>query len=658
MYVRGQISTSTYYNSYVTHKKLKDLSHMQKRLAEQGLKFLEAGQFDKASQILSLLINRFPTNAEAHHMLGIIELEKGNYTQAYIMVNTALDLDETNSVFYNSMGNIELHRKNIAAAEGAFLRAIKFNPDKIQYQYNIANFYLSQNKFTESIDHYYEILRSNPTHYLSIRGITVAYLLSGETDIALEHATAWVTQYKDYDEPHYYHGLCKFSLNNITGALAAYDLGLKIAPTNHEILSAIGACYRALGNLNIAETYTHNALSLEPRNSTALYQLGCIHFDKGELATAKNIFYNANLLDPSYADPLCGLAKIDLAYGADAAALEHLAQAIKADPSSQTAKILRSTSLLRQQNFTDGWPAYLAISTANNLLRNIPKWTGNTLPANDTILIWTAAQDSDLSSQILFSKSFIHLQQSAAGVIVLCDQNLSKLLLKQFPTWKFLSKIMLDDLESNKLKITHQISSSELCAHFFKHQNDLSVSKKQSIIRANSARTQHFKHKYKQLFGDKITIGISWKSSARNATHMIDIVKSTHLHAWSNILNKVNCQFISIQAGDVCDELLQINNKLQNKIFVDPEVPLAKSIDLCELSAQIASLDLVISVDNFVLHLTGLLGVRTYALLAVPGEWYWFKDLKNSPWYPDIMLLQQERANDWSKPMQQLNSIL
>jgi len=277
---------------------------MQKRLTEQGLRYLEEGQFEKAGQILSLLIKSFPDNADAHHMLGIIALEKSDFEAAYILVNTAIDIAPDNPMFYNTLGNIELHRKNIEQSENSFLKAIELAPHKIEYKYNLAHFYLTQSKYDKAINYYYQILHSNPTHYLSIRGITVCYLFAGETEIALEHANEWVAEYNHYYEAYYYQGLCLYAMNDITGALAAYDKGLDLAPTNSDILTAIGACYRSLGNFSIAESYLHKSLTLDSNNPTAIYHLACIKLDTGDIDSAHDLFNNAIKLNDQYAEPV------------------------------------------------------------------------------------------------------------------------------------------------------------------------------------------------------------------------------------------------------------------------------------------------------------------------------------------------------------------
>jgi hypothetical protein len=60
------------------------------------------------------------------------------------------------------------------------------------------------------------------------------------------------------------------------------------------------------------------------------------------------------------------------------------------------------------------------------------------------------------------------------------------------------------------------------------------------------------------------------------------------------------------------------------------------------------ALDLVISVDSMPAHLAGALGVPTWTLLRREGDWRWMDDRDDSPWYPTMRLMRQEREGDWS----------
>jgi ADP-heptose:LPS heptosyltransferase len=69
--------------------------------------------------------------------------------------------------------------------------------------------------------------------------------------------------------------------------------------------------------------------------------------------------------------------------------------------------------------------------------------------------------------------------------------------------------------------------------------------------------------------------------------------------------------------------------------------------DAVELARTMRSLDRVISVDSFPLHLAGALGVRTWALLHSDPDWRWMLNRTDTPWYPTMRLWRQPRAGDW-----------
>ena len=58
--------------------------------------------------------------------------------------------------------------------------------------------------------------------------------------------------------------------------------------------------------------------------------------------------------------------------------------------------------------------------------------------------------------------------------------------------------------------------------------------------------------------------------------------------------------------------------------------------DLDNFAAQIASLDLVISVDNSTVHMAGALGKPVWVLLSYVPDWRWMLTRDDSPWYPQV----------------------
>jgi hypothetical protein len=69
--------------------------------------------------------------------------------------------------------------------------------------------------------------------------------------------------------------------------------------------------------------------------------------------------------------------------------------------------------------------------------------------------------------------------------------------------------------------------------------------------------------------------------------------------------------------------------------------------DFSETAAVVAALDLVISVDTSVAHLTGALGRPVWILLPFVPDWRWLVDREDSPWYPTARLFRQGADRRW-----------
>ena len=66
-----------------------------------------------------------------------------------------------------------------------------------------------------------------------------------------------------------------------------------------------------------------------------------------------------------------------------------------------------------------------------------------------------------------------------------------------------------------------------------------------------------------------------------------------------------------------------------------------------ETAADLANMDLVISVDTFAAHLAGALDRRVWLMLPYAADWRWMLDREDSPWYPSMRLFRQCTAGDW-----------
>ena len=69
--------------------------------------------------------------------------------------------------------------------------------------------------------------------------------------------------------------------------------------------------------------------------------------------------------------------------------------------------------------------------------------------------------------------------------------------------------------------------------------------------------------------------------------------------------------------------------------------------DFADTAALCSLMDLVVSVDTSVAHLSGALGKPTWVLLPYTPDWRWMLGRNDSPWYPTLALYRQVVAGNW-----------
>jgi len=73
---------------------------------------------------------------------------------------------------------------------------------------------------------------------------------------------------------------------------------------------------------------------------------------------------------------------------------------------------------------------------------------------------------------------------------------------------------------------------------------------------------------------------------------------------------------------------------------------------LCEV------VDIVITVDTSVAHLSGALGRPTYLMLPFAPDWRWMLKRSDSPWYPSFKIFRQESILNWKSVLDSITTEL
>ncbi|MDQ7990609.1 MAG: tetratricopeptide repeat protein [Candidatus Dactylopiibacterium sp.] len=81
--------------------------------------------------------------------------------------------------------------------------------------------------------------------------------------------------------------------------------------------------------------------------------------------------------------------------------------------------------------------------------------------------------------------------------------------------------------------------------------------------------------------------------------------------------------------------------------------------DFADTAAQMAALDLVVTIDTSVAHLAASMALPCWVLLAKGADWRWgAPGATQSPWYPQARLFRQQAAGDWAGVLARVHAAL
>ena len=165
--------------------------------------------------------------------------------------------------------------------------------------------------------------------------------------------------------------------------------------------------------------------------------------------------------------------------------------------------------------------------------------------------------------------------------------------------------------------------------------------RRRSYLAADPVLHAKWRERYRP-FGYRLKVGFSWRGGKEPDIRQM---RSTTLEQWQTLLSLPDVAFINLQYGDCHQELQQACERFGVEVHDWPDVDPLRDLD--DFAAQVAALDLVISVSNAGVHLAGALGVPTWTLLPFAPNWRWLLNCNHTPWYSTMRLFRQPKPGDW-----------
>jgi len=411
-------------------------------------------------------------------------------------------------------------------------------------------------------------------------------------------------------------------------AAELYRRALGLDPKRLEIYSDLGFVLTELGNFDLALEAFRRALRASPRSAKTIASVGHLFERKSDLVSAAEAYRDAIKLDPKLQPAYLDLAFVLYGMGEFAEASGCLRRLLEMQPDSAAARVNLGLIHLLQGELSMGWQEYEArweVGVGDDRRLAQRRWKGE--PLNGERILLYAEQG--LGDTLQFAR-YVPLVADRGGEVVLEVQP------------------VLHGLLGNTVGASQVICRGDALPEFewqcplmslplaFRTELE-TIPAGASYIHPDPTRVGSWKER---LWKDKRRIGLCW---AGNPAHPRDRLRSIPLEQLGRLLGVANSTFYSLQFGPGTEQIQQLPSDAQ---LIDLGEELR---DFSNLSAIVASLDLVISIDSVVAHLAGAMGKPVWILLNKGCDWRWFLEREDSPWYPTARLFRQSTFGGWKE---------
>lgn len=480
-------------------------------------------------------------------------------------------------------------------------------------------------------------------------------------------------------------GLIEMRLGRLEAAVKTFDTALELAPRNVTALVNLGSALRGLGRPEAAEAAYRKALAIDPGHPLAARNLGGLLIEQeryeealegadaglkfattadllmargdalfklGRWADALACFGAALQAGPSY-EGLTRMALTQATMRRHVDAIETLNRAIALNGMAPLAFYRRSFLRLLLRDFAGGWRDYETRMRCDEFVADAGVITPE-VRATLTLDATPAAvqgqrvllvAEQGIGDQVMFASAIPDLARDATAVTAAVDKRLVRLFSNSFPGVGLLGVPGASAMLSDYDRVLAMGSLGRL------YRNQAEDFPGEAYLRPRA----EVREAWLQRLGPPprgLRIGLSWRGGSPKTGGQR---RSVTLAQLAPVLGLPDCQFVSLQYGDVETELAAVNAGLGTEIRVFPSEEID---DFEDLAGLVQTLDLVVSVQTAVVHLCGAIGQECLTLVPHNPEWRYTLAGSTMPWYRSVRIFRQEEAGAWDPVIQSVADVL
>lgn len=638
---------------------------------ELAVRHHQAGRLESAEKLYHEIVRLDPRHADALHLLGIASHQRNENQTAVEYISRAIAVDGSAAIYHSNLGAAYQALGDTRSAIECFHEALRISPNYPDAWHNLAAVLHAARKLEAAAAAYRELIRvggNDPRHRMLLAAVLRD--IGRPADAIKEYRLAVEAQ-PDFAEAHFALGVALRGVNQLDEATKCFETTIALQPRHSRAHNNLGSalhdrgdiaaamkCYtraldldanyadahcnlgtalRAVGRFDDAIQSYRKAIFLRPDFADAWFNLGNVQRDIDGLEDAAECYRRTIALVPEHVKArvnlgvtLKGQRKLD-------AALAEYQAVLETHPKLAEAHFNRSLIWLMSGDFIRGWDEYEWRWQHDPQPRrfSLPGWNGESLLGRKVLV--TAEQG--LGDEIMFSSCLAEMIAVSALCVVECDRRLRPLFERSLAGATIVVRGEASQSAAQLAGLDFQIPCGTLPRFFRRRLADFP--KRRSWLVPDAQKCERWIDRLSRI-GDGLKVGISWFGGKDQETRR---KRSAPLIHWRDVLATRGVQFVSLQYGDTRRTLAELRREFGVTVHAWEDLDPLREID--DFAALVASLDLVLSVDNSTVHLAGAVGTPVWTLLPYASDWRWMLETEDSPWYPSMRLFRQRAQGDW-----------
>ncbi len=490
----------------------------------------------------------------------------------------------------------------------------------------------------KALIHFTEAVRLAPESEEANLGLGNVYRLRDVPEAAAASYRRALAVNADSPAAHYSLGLVLRHFGQFGAAAEHFQRAFSLSPDIAEAAKECALCQIQLGAHEAAIAVLREALGGQPDSGELHALLGRAHQKLHQPQAALQCYEKARLLGHAGAEFFNDLGYVLQELGRLQEAFSCYEQAIALQPDFPIARFYRALAWLLTGDYARGWPEYETRLISEDRPRRpetYARWNGESL-ANRRILVWG---EQGLGDEIMFASCLPQVVDAARECIIECSAKLEGLFRRSFPGARVYAAApdysIPDAIKAASIDYETPIGSLPL----YLRRSEQDFPRHDGYLKADPERVAMWRQRLSSL-GSGLKVGVSWQGG----THLTrSPLRSIPLSYWLPIFGNGDTCFVSLQYGEAAPAIEELASRHGKRVAHWQEA----IDDYDETAALVSALDLVISVQTAVVHLTGALGRPACVMVPYCPEWRYGFAGESMRWYPSVRVFRQSSFGEW-----------